>query len=246
MVSGVSEQALDPHDPGLLGADDHALVEEAKLRLQDEGFDLELLGLLKSELTKKFKSPLVPVINLTGTVLHTNLGRASLPNNAVEAMCQVAAQASNVEYDLATGKRGDRDSHLEALICELTGAEAVTVVNNNAAAVLLTLNTLALGREVPISRGELVEIGGAFRIPEVMKSAGCKLVEIGTTNRTHLKDYVNASHTGTALLLKVHTSNYAIQGFTKTVTNRELAELSHSLDLPLVHDLGSGTLVDMR
>jgi len=196
-------------------------------------------------LSNYFTPRLKRVINATGIILHTNLGRAVLSEKAQSALRVSAASYTNLEYDLATGRRGSRHSLVEHLLVRLTGAESAMVVNNNAAAVLLVMHTLAAGREAIVSRGELVEIGGSFRIPEVLRLGEVKLMEVGTTNRTHLADYQNAIGANTALLLKVHTSNYRIVGFSKTVDRRALKELAMSYNLPLVEDLGSGSLLDL-
>ncbi|MFZ2989977.1 L-seryl-tRNA(Sec) selenium transferase [Ideonella sp.] len=189
------------------------------------------------------------VINLTGTVIHTNLGRALLADSALEHLLAQMAGPNNLEYDLTTGGRGDRDSIVEELLCQITGAEAATVVNNNAAAVLLTIAAFAASdrqrKEVIVSRGELVEIGGAFRMPDVMASAGATLVEVGTTNRTHPQDYERAINEQTALVMKIHTSNYAVQGFTAEVDEAALAGIAHARGVPLATDLGSGSLIDL-
>ena len=242
---------LAEHGHTLVADEARALLESLRARLRDglltkaEVAMPALAAALAGRIDARLASRMRAVINLTGTVLHTNLGRALLADSALQQLVALMASPNNLEFDLATGGRGDRDSIVEELLCTLTGAQAATVVNNNAAAVLLTIAALARDREVIVSRGELVEIGGAFRMPDVMASAGATMVEVGTTNRTHPQDYARAITPRTALLMKVHTSNYVVQGFTSSVDEAELASIAHEHQLPLATDLGAGSLVDL-
>ena len=223
-----------------------AAARAGQLAAGDASVVESLLKAARQSLEAAARPSLRPVFNLSGTVLHTNLGRAPLPRAALDAIVRVAGVANTLEFDLESGRRGDRDAHVESLICKLTGAEAATVVNNNAAAVMLVLASLARRREVLVSRGELVEIGGSFRIPEVMTSAGARLREVGTTNRAHLRDYAEALGPASALIMKVHPSNYRIEGFTASVPETELATLARETNVPFVVDLGSGTFLDFE
>ena len=207
--------------------------------------DAGITARVKQHLGRTLKPNLIPVVNATGVVVHTNLGRSLLADEAVKNVARISRRYTNLEFDLVRGTRGLRYSAIEGILCELTGAEAAMAVNNNAAAVLLCLDTLARGKEAVVSRGELVEIGGSFRIPDVMVRSGARLREVGTTNRTHLRDYEQAIGDDTGLLLKVHTSNFSVVGFTKAVPARELVELGHKRGIPVMEDLGSGTLVDL-
>ncbi|WP_127089284.1 L-seryl-tRNA(Sec) selenium transferase [Aquabacter cavernae] len=249
LTSPAATPLLERHGRAATTAAMRAALETARAAIR-AGADApatpaDLAAAAAKLLETQARPSLQPVFNLTGTVLHTNLGRAILAEEAIEAAVAAMRQAVTLEYDPAAGRRGERDDHVRALLCDLTGAEDATVVNNNAAAVLLVLNTLAAGRESIVSRGELIEIGGAFRMPDIMARAGTLLVEVGTTNRTHPKDYAGAIGPQTGLVVKVHTSNYRIEGFTKEVPARELADLAHAQGVPLFHDLGSGTLCDL-
>jgi len=218
--------------------DEHQKIFETDLN------DNTILNSIRKTVKSAMALNLRRTINATGIVVHTNLGRSLLAKEALEQIHMIASRYSNLEYNLATGKRGLRYTAVDDIICELTGAEAAMVVNNNAGAVLLCLDTIASGREVIVSRGELVEIGGSFRIPDVMEKSGAILKEVGTTNRTHLKDYKRAISDHTGLLLKVHTSNYSIVGFTADIPLNELVALGKTHDLPVMEDLGSGTFID--
>jgi len=206
--------------------------------------DSFILRFVKKHVQQIMAPNLIPVINGTGIVVHTNLGRSLLPENAVQNIISVSRKYSNLEFDLEKGKRGSRYSIVEDILCEVCGAEAAMVVNNNAAAVFICLDTMAREKEVIVSRGELVEIGGSFRIPDVMAKSGAFLKEVGTTNRTHLRDYENEIAENTALLLKVHTSNYAVLGFTASVLLKELVDLGIKNEIPVMEDLGSGSFID--
>ena len=228
-------ETLDNLRQSILGGNDSVSLEMADICA-------EVLELV----TQKNTMHLRPVINATGIILHTNLGRAKLSDRAVEAIQNIAQDYNNLEYNLEKGARGSRYDHVDKLICKITGAEAAMAVNNNAAAVMLILSTMAKGHEVVVSRGELVEIGGAFRVPDIMAQSGGTLVEVGTTNKTHYSDYVNAITEETGALLKVHTSNFKIMGFFEEVTLEEMVEIGHSRNLPVIYDMGSGSLVRLE
>lgn len=256
-IPGVDELLKDPYLSAPLTEHGAGIVTEAVRSALDDlrtgvlgGAVTEVTGdLIRAMVDDNIASLTRPsirkVINATGTIIHTNLGRAILSTEAADAVRSSALCNTNLEFDLATGERGERDVHVEELIKRLTGAEAATVVNNNAAAVLLTLNTLAESKEVIVSRGELIEIGGSFRLPEIIKKSGCVMREVGTTNRTHPADYLSAITPDTALIFKAHTSNYRVVGFTAGVSLGELAVIGKKHSVPVVEDLGSGSLIDL-
>ena len=240
VVTAAVRQALQQYRQLILQTTDLTMLEASPLTLPT------ILAQVEAQLTQSQEYRLQRVINATGVIVHTNLGRSLLAPSAVANLQEVAQSYSNLEYDLAQGTRGSRYAHVEAYLTALTGAEAALVVNNNAAAVFLALQALAAGKEVIVSRGQLIEIGGSFRIPDIMRSSGAILREVGTTNKTHLRDYAQAISEHTALLLRVHTSNYRIVGFTSEVSLPELVHLGHTHNIPVLEDLGSGTLLDLQ
>ena len=239
LVAEASRAVLEGIREAILAAKDEMSLQEIKTDPE------ELVSLVEKEVAERMQPSLRRVINATGVVVHTNLGRSLLSEAALEAMSTAAAHYSNLEFQLADGSRGSRQVHLRKLLCELTGAESALVVNNNAAAVLLALTAHAQGREVLVSRGQLIEIGGSFRLPDVMAQSGARLVEVGTTNKTYLEDYRRAITSDTAMILRAHPSNYRIMGFTAEVGIGELAELARAYELVLLDDLGSGVYIDL-
>ena len=249
LLSPMGQALIDGHGRAAVTTALRNRLDAARTAIR-EGADGEteaarLPHLLAADLASAARSKLRPMLNLTGTVLHTNLGRAILAEEAIAAASAAMAAPLALEFDLDSGGRGQRDDHLRGLLCELTGAEDATIVNNNAAAVLIALNTFGQGRGAIVSRGELIEIGGAFRMPDIMARAGARLVEVGTTNRTHPRDYEDAITADTGLILKVHTSNYRIEGFTAEVPAPRLAQIARKAGVVLLNDLGSGSLVDL-
>lgn len=239
-VRDIVRQTLEHHRQTILQTTEPEDLEALSLGLS------AILAQVHEQLAETQRYRLQRVINATGVIIHTNLGRSPLASEAVANLQSVAQSYSNLEYDIQQGARGSRYAHVEPYLVDLTGAEAAFVVNNNAAAVFLALQALAAGKEVIVSRGQLIEIGGSFRIPDIMRSSGAVLREVGTTNKTHARDYAQAISEQTALLLRVHTSNYRIVGFTEDVSLRTLVELGHAHDIPVMEDLGSGTLVDLQ
>ncbi|MFC3629803.1 L-seryl-tRNA(Sec) selenium transferase [Paracoccus angustae] len=249
LLSPLGQALIDSHGRAAVTGALRARLDAARAAIKggaDGGAEAARLPhLLAADLAAAAQSRLRPMLNLTGTVLHTNLGRAILADDAIAAASAAMAAPLALEFDLDTGGRGQRDDHLRGLLCELTGAEDATIVNNNAAAVLIALNTFGQGRQAIVSRGELIEIGGAFRMPDIMARAGAHLVEVGTTNRTHPRDYEGAITAETGLILKVHTSNYRIEGFTAEVPAPDLAQIAKKAGVVLLNDLGSGSLADL-
>ncbi|MFH1954642.1 MAG: L-seryl-tRNA(Sec) selenium transferase [Pseudomonadota bacterium] len=252
LIRPALEKALESHPKGLVLKAIHQVLDGIRTEIQEgriaetgDELETEPVSWRVLETLEEISMPsLRNVINATGVVVHTNLGRSILPERVIDKFRSIAGGYSNLEFDLGKGKRGSRYVHVEEILKELTSAEAAMVVNNNAAAVLIALETLAKGREVVVSRGQLVEIGGSFRIPDVMRKSGAKMVEVGTTNKTHLKDYEEVIGPQTSLLLKVHTSNFQVVGFTEEVPLPELAKLGERHGIPVMEDLGSGCLVD--